>query len=92
MITQIETNDIGKTLGAYINEYNHSLKDRILYFLQRKKQHTINEPMHSKTTNKHFHVYSEIHHSEENRMLNRVDSLVKLKLAHLMDDLINSHT
>lgn len=92
MITQIETNYIGNTLGAYINEYHHSFKDRVLYFLTHRNQLKSMSQCIQKTTNKHFYVYSEIHHSNENRMMNRVDSLVKLKLAHFMDDLISSHT
>lgn len=91
MITQIETNDVGKILGTYINGYHHSIKDRVLYFLNNGKRLQSMSQRIQKTTNKHFYVYTEIHQSNENRMMNRVDSLVKLKLAHYMDDLINVH-
>jgi len=89
MITQIES-DITKETVTYLTAYSHSLFTHIKHLIKYKKRlRSIGESIRS-TSHKYYHVYSDINDTPGRRLNNRIEHLVKLKLAHYMDELINN--
>jgi hypothetical protein len=91
MITQIE-NEITTETITYLTAHSHSLFDHIKHLIKyRKRLRSIGQCIRS-TSRKYYHVYSDINDTPGRRINNRIEHLVKLKLAHYMDELINSRT
>lgn len=89
MITQIDSEIANETV-TYFTAYSHSLFAHIKHFIKyRKRLRSIGESIRS-TSRKYYHVYSDINDTPGRRINNRIEHLVKLKLAHYMDDLINN--
>ena len=91
MITPIDYNDNDEII-TYFTAHRHSLFAHIKHFLKYKTRlKSIGQCIRS-NSHKYYHVYSDINDTPGRRINNRIEHLVKLKLAHYMDELINSRT